>query len=120
MKRDADQEDAVGPGGAGAGASLHPRGRPSPKPARCACAGDLPRRAGPPTFRSDRPDRSEPSQHAPLLPAVPTARLGPSARRRAEAPGELPASVGRPSELKVRPACGARAGRRRLEAVHGS
>ena len=38
-----------------------------------------------PTFRSNRPDRAEPSQHAPPLPVGPTARLGPSARRRAEA-----------------------------------
>ena len=40
---------------------------------------------GLPTFRSNRPGRSEPPQHAPLLPAVPTTRLGPSARRRAMA-----------------------------------
>ena len=37
----------------------------------------------------------------PPLPAAPTSRLGPSARRQAEATGELPARFGRPGELIV-------------------
>ena len=45
---------------------------------------DLPSPGGLPTFRSNRLDRPEPSQHAPLLPATPTTRLGPSASRRPE------------------------------------
>ena len=66
-----------------------------------ACAADLPSRAGLPTFRIHRPDRPDPAQHVPPLPAAPTSRLGPSARRQAEAPGELPARFGRPGELIV-------------------
>ena len=49
-----------------------------------ARGSDLPSPGGLPTFRSNRLDRPEPSQHAPLLPATPTTRLGPSASRRPE------------------------------------
>ena len=57
---------------------------------------------GLPTFRSNRPGRSEPPQHAPLLPAVPTTRLGPSARRRAMAQesGTLVDHACRPSAIR--------------------
>ena len=59
---------------------------------------------GLPTFRPHRPDRSEPSQHAPPLPVARTTRLGPSARRRAESRAELLASAGRAASLIVRSA----------------
>jgi len=49
-----------------------------------ARGSDLPSPGGLPTFRSNRLDRPEPSQYAPLLPATPTTRLGPSASRRPE------------------------------------
>ena len=49
-----------------------------------ARGSDLPSPGGLPKFRSNRLDRPEPSQHAPLLPATPTTRLGPSASRRPE------------------------------------
>ena len=53
------------------------------------------RRSGIGGLPSAPPDSSEPSQHAPPLPVARTTRLGPSARRRAEAPGELSAGAGR-------------------------
>ena len=66
------------------GGGAPPSGR-QPQYSALRLRSDLPRRAGLPTLRPHRPDRSEPSQHAPLLPVVPTARLSPSARRRAMA-----------------------------------
>jgi len=76
------------------GGGAPPSGR-QPQYSALRLRSDLPRRAGLPTLRPHRPDRSEPSQHAPPLPVARTTRLGPSARRRAEAPGELSAGAGR-------------------------
>ena len=47
-----------------------------------------------------------PSRHAtaPPFPAAPAARLGPSARRRSEAPEELPGDADRPGEPTLRTA----------------
>jgi len=100
-RRGAEEEGGVGPGGAGAGASLHredwgrarARGTAERSTEVSTAPGggggggrgsDLPSPGGLPTFRSNRLDRPEPSQHAPLLPATPTTRLGPSASRRPE------------------------------------
>jgi len=67
----------------------HRRAVDRPSIAPLCLRSDLPSRDGPPTFRSDQPDRAEPSQHAPPLPVTPAIRLGPSARRRAPPPPNL-------------------------------
>ena len=99
------------------GGGAPPSGR-QPQYSALRLRSDLPRRAGLPTLRPHRPDRSEPSQHAPPLPVARTTRLGPSARRRAEAPGELSASAGRAGADRA--VCGARGALRELGAVQGS
>ena len=63
------------------GGGAPPSGR-QPQYSALRLRSDLPRRAGLPTLRPHRPDRSEPSQHAPPLPVARTTRLGPSARWR--------------------------------------
>jgi hypothetical protein len=67
----------------------HRRAVDRPSIAPLCLRSDLPSRDGPPTFRSDQPDRAEPSQHAPPLPVTPAIRLGPSARRRPGLPPRL-------------------------------
>ena len=97
-RRDADEEGGVAPGGAGAGASRHreaagrrARAREAPPERRAHSSplrlrGDCARRAGLTRAGEDLRRAPEPRQHAPLFPAAPASRLGPLARRRAEAP----------------------------------
>ena len=97
-RREADEEGGVAPGGAGAGASRHreaagrrARAREAPPERRAHSSplrlrGNCARRAGLTRAGEDLRRAPEPRQHAPPFPAAPASRLGPLARRRAEAP----------------------------------